>query len=282
MNPSVTNKHLTFSTDLESALGRAEDELLKFVGHNEEKITKVGDQLRHKRMVSMVDNGLRHALREIDAQHSLTMSKHLTLLEKHTTPIEINAGDKLNDAGPENNLPRGLYFIEAGLIRCEHDSSATLTRGRSRSNMFAAPHLQSSTDSIGQICARSATVGRCANMLKQNPGAMMAQNHVFRLARIGPGWVIGSISDFMGQDILGTFTALTPCRVHHLTFETIEELEVDKPVLILHLYKLLSHLAARRQEMTIGQLATLRSIMSATAPTKPISRSKMKAINQSF
>eukprot|EP00578_Thalassiosira_sp_NH16_P005198 CAMPEP_0181137492 /NCGR_PEP_ID=MMETSP1071-20121207/33735_1 /TAXON_ID=35127 /ORGANISM="Thalassiosira sp., Strain NH16" /LENGTH=102 /DNA_ID=CAMNT_0023224251 /DNA_START=257 /DNA_END=562 /DNA_ORIENTATION=+ len=102
-------------------------------------------------------------------------------------------------------------------------------------------------------------------MLKKNPGAMMAQNHIFRLARIGPGWVIGSISDIMGQDIPGTYTALTPCRVHHLPFESIEDLEVENPVLVLHLYKLLSHLAARRQEMTIGQLATLRSIMSATA-----------------
>ena len=95
-------------------------------------------------------------------------------------------------------------------------------------------------------------------------------------------WVIGSISDIMGQDIPGTYTALTPCRVHHLPFESIEDLEVENPVLVLHLYKLLSHLAARRQEMTIGQLATLRSIMSATAPTKPISRSKMRAIDQSF
>lgn len=227
----------------------------------------------------MVDHGLRHALREIDAQHDLSMSTHLTLLEKYTTPVEINAGDKLNEGA---GCARGLYFIEAGLLKCEHDSSASLTRGRTRSIFFASPHLKSSTDSIGQICARTATVGRCANMLKKNPGAMMAQNHTFRLARIGPGWMIGSLSDFIGQDILGTFTALTPCRVHHLTFETIEELEVDKPVLILHLYKLCARLSARRQEMTIGQLATLRSIMSATAPTKPISRRQMRAINQSF
>mmetsp|Transcript_16617 Transcript_16617/g.35906 ORF Transcript_16617/g.35906 Transcript_16617/m.35906 type:complete len:1197 (-) Transcript_16617:138-3728(-) len=279
---SRTNKHLSFSPDLETALGKAEDELLRVVGHNEDRLTKVGDQLRHKRRVSMVDHGLRHALREIDAQQNLSMSKHLQTLEKYTTPIEVNAGDSLNDAGRENNLPRGLYFVEAGLLKCEHDSSASLTRGRRKSSLFAAPHLSSNADSIGQVQARSATVGRCANMLKKNPGAMMAQNHIFRLARIGPGWVIGSISDFMGQDIRGTYTALTPCRVHHLKFETIDELEVDEPALILHLYKLLSHLAARRQEMTIGQLSTLRSIMSATAPTKPISRSKMGTINQSF
>ncbi|KAL7532451.1 hypothetical protein ACHAXR_004636, partial [Thalassiosira sp. AJA248-18] len=280
LKPSSTNKHLSFSPDLEASLGKAEDDLLRVVGHNEKKAADAGAQLRHKRIVSMVDHGLRHALREIDAQHGLAMAKHLETLEKYTTPIEINAGDKLNDAGNENNLPRGLYFVEAGLLRCEHDSSASLTRGRTRSAFFAAPHLSSATDSIGQVKARSATIGRVANLLKKSPGAMMAQNHIFRLARVGPGWVIGSIAQ--GQEIPGTYIALTPCRVHHLTFETIGDLEVDKPVLILHLYKLLAHLAARRQEMTIGQLATLRSIMSATAPTKPISRSKMRAMNQSF
>jgi len=234
----------------------------------------------------MVDHGLRHALREIDTQHGLTLARHLESLEKFTTPIEIQVGDRLNDAGSENhlNLDRGLYFVESGLLKCEHDSTASLTRGRSRTSMFPTPHLRSSTDSIGQLRARTATVGRCTNMLKNNPSVLMDHHsNIFRLARIGPGWVIGSISEFTGHEIPGTYTALTPCRVHRLTFETIDELEVDNPVLVLHLYKLLSHLAARRQEMTIGQLSTLRSIMSATAPTKPISRSRLKAIsNQSF
>ena len=136
----------------------------------------------------MVDHGLRHALREIDTQQNLSLSKHLIALEKYTTPIEINVGDQLNEVGSGHNLDRGLYFVEAGLLKCEHDSSASLTRGRSRSNpLFAAPHLGSSTDSIGQLRARSATVGRCANMLKKNPGAIMAQTDTFRLARIGPG-----------------------------------------------------------------------------------------------
>lgn len=39
VKPSRTNKHFSFSPDLESALGKAEDELLKYVGHNEEKVS---------------------------------------------------------------------------------------------------------------------------------------------------------------------------------------------------------------------------------------------------
>ena len=285
VKPSLTNKHVSFSPDLEAALGKAEDELLRTEGDTNmptildptEDMSKIRQQWR----VGSADQGLHHALREIDSQHNLSLAKHLASLVDHTTPIEIKAGDGLNGSATDHNLPTGLYFVESGLLRCEHDSSASLTRGRSGS-LFAAPHLSNSTDSIGQVQARSATVGRCANLIKKNPGALMAQNHVFRLARIGPGWVIGSMTGFMGKDIPGTYVALTPCRVHHLNFETIEELELDQPMLILHLYKLLSHLAARRQEMTIGQLATLRSIMSATAPTKPISRRKMRAMSQGF
>ena len=275
VKPSRVNKHLSFSVDLDAALGKAEDDLLK--------AADVGGQQRYRRKASIVDNapdhGLRYALEAIDAQHNLKMSRILQSLEQFTDAIELNAGDNLNYAGSEH-LPRGLYFVEEGLIKCEYDSSASLTRGRT--SFFAAPHLKSATESISQLKARTPTVGRCANILKKNPGAMLAQNHVFRLARIGPGWVIGAISDFIGDEIPGTYTALTPCRLHHLTFETIDELEVDQPVLILHLYKLLSRLSARRQEMTITQLATLRSIMSATAPTKPISRRKMRGIQQHF
>ena len=41
VNPSKANKHLSFSPDLECALGKAEDALLKFVGHNEEKVSGI-------------------------------------------------------------------------------------------------------------------------------------------------------------------------------------------------------------------------------------------------
>ncbi len=143
--------------------------------------------------------------------------------------------------------------------------------------------MKGSTDSIGQLKARSATVGRGLALLKGSPGLMMAQfNNTFRLARIGPGWVIGSISEFTGQDIPGTYTCMTACRVHHLSFDDIEEFETTRPSLIVHLYKLLAHLMARRQEMTIGQLSTLRSIMSANAPTKPISRRQMATISKAM
>jgi MFS superfamily sulfate permease-like transporter len=285
LKPSRKNSHLSFTEDLEASLGKAEDALLKFIAHNEEKLTKVGEQLRHQRHVSMVDHGLRHALKKIDEQHSVHFAKQLQALEKYTTPRDLEAGETLNEPGCES-LSRGLYFVESGLLKCEHDASSTLTRGRQRSaQLNATPYMRRSGDSLSELRARSKTVGRHTAMLKGAAagGSLIAQyHHTFRLARVGEGHVIGTISEFTGQEILGHYTSMTPCRVHHLPFETIEELEETNPVLIMQLYKMVSHLMARRQEMTIGQLSTLRSIMSASAPTKPISRRSMAAVNKAM
>ena len=113
----------------------------------------------------------------------------------------------------------------------------------------------------------------------------MDKNHVFaalestcpnRVLRpkstVGPGWVIGSIEALSGLINNASTVAVTSCRLHFISFKKIEELEEKNPVLALKLYKLLSLLMAKRQEITIGQLATLHSIMSAPALKKPIGR----------
>jgi len=270
----ASHPHLSFVEDLEAALGSAEDGLLKFVACNEERARKVGKKLKHLRQMSQFDIGLRLALKQIDEQHSLSFATYLQDLDEYTTAMDLKVGEKLD-------LPRGLYFVEYGLIKAEHDTSASLTRGRQR--VYATPMMTKNSDSIGQLSARSATIGRGLNALKALPGGTMSQfSHTFRLARVGPGWVIGCISEFTGQDIPGNFICMTESRVHYLPFETIQELEVSKPVLIMHLYKLLAHLGARRQELTIGQLSTLRAVMSSTAPSKPISRKSMAALSMNF
>ena len=56
---------------------------------------------------------------------------------------------------------------------------------------------------------------------------------------------------------------------------------MSNPVPIMHLYlhKLLAHLgaSARRQQLTIGQLSTLLSIISSSAPSEPILRKAVVA-----
>jgi CRP-like cAMP-binding protein len=104
------------------------------------------------------------------------------------------------------------------------------------------------------------------------PGDVMGQS--FRLARIGPGWVAGAMEQVSGIRRQGEYIAVTHCRLHHLPYSKLDAIETENPALILNLYKLLSYLMARRQEATIGQLATLHSIMSSPALRGPLSKKK--------
>ena len=229
----------------------------------------------------MIDNGLRYALRKIDEQHQLSFADKLGELEKYSKPKELEAGELLNEAGSEY-LQRGLYFIESGLIKCSVDASASLTRGRQRSSQVELA-MRRNDKSIGQMNARSATWARNAAIIKSSPRHNLSQfENTFRLGRFGPGWVLGTVSEFTGQDILGSYQCVTPCRVHVLEFEKIEDLETEKPALVLNLYKMLAHLMARRQEMTIGQLSTFRSIMSSNIQSNPPSRRSIIAVNKAM
>lgn len=78
------------------------------------------------------------------------------------------------------------------------------------------------------------------------------------------------------------YSAVTTCRLHHLPYRSIKELEDKNPTLILRLFKLLSRVSARGQESTIQQLATFHSIMTSLAPTKPVSRVTMAAIQNAL
>jgi uncharacterized protein YdiU (UPF0061 family) len=54
-------------------------------------------------------------------------------------------------------------------------------------------------------------------------------------------------------------------RMHLITFSQLEELETTNPALVLRLYKLLTHVMARKEDSTIDQLSTLHNIMSSPA-----------------
>jgi hypothetical protein len=164
VRPSASNRHLSIELEIEAALGKAEDELLKYVGHKEERTIAAGNRLRHIRRVSMIDHGLRHALRAIDKQHDLQMAMHLEELEIFTTPVELGV-DVAFCSRP------GLYFVESGLIKCEYDASTTVRRTGGGTALFGQTGV-------------SADSGHCE--LKNGLGNM-PHNKAFRLARIGPG-----------------------------------------------------------------------------------------------
>ena len=113
-------------------------------------------------------------------------------------------------------------------------------------------------------------------------GQTKRATHSFRLASFGPGWVVGMTEGCSGMKNPGLYFAVTKCRLHHLPYDTIQKIEKKKPSLILQLFKMLSHLNARRQDLTIEQLSILHTINSSRAPTKPLSRSHMAAVHKAM
>ena len=182
-------------------------------------------------------------------------------LQKYTTMMELKTGELLYEDGESKNVERGLFFIESGVLKLEHSTGNTATRG-SFGSVKGFGSLNGGTslgDTLKAIQQRSF----------ENPLAGGAET--FRVARIGVGWVCGTI-EFFHTRRPGNVVAVDHCKLHHLPFSKIQELESKEPGLALTLYKLLSYLMARRQEATIGQLATLHAIMSSPPRWRSLKR----------
>mmetsp|Transcript_4251 Transcript_4251/g.4862 ORF Transcript_4251/g.4862 Transcript_4251/m.4862 type:complete len:179 (+) Transcript_4251:193-729(+) len=173
------------------------------------------------------------------------------------------------------------------MMNIERDSSLTHTRGsrgplssqrqtkHRLSPIYATPRMMTNSDSLTNLQARTPTIGREAALLKNVAGTMRERRTV-RLARLKPGFVIGTL----GEDPFnpGDHIAVTPCRLHHLKHEDIKRLEKQDPRVVLELFKMMSTLLTRKQEMTIHQLTTISNIMTSLAPSKPVGRLTMAAI----
>lgn len=143
--------------------------------------------------------------------------------------------------------------------KIEHNVASTLTHTRSTLNTGTNSQLPRRGDSLTKIQALE-----YANIVE----ASRKGSANFRSARIGPGWIAGAAEAVAGVPCQGQHVAVTNCRLHYLPFARIAELEKSNPALVLSLYKLLGYMMARRQEATIGQLATLHSIMTSPATNR--------------
>ena len=281
---------LRFLPDIEAALGKAEDALVRHIFKKEEKSKMQAVERTRQRLMSVDDDGFRFALRQIDKQHGVSFAEDLEALQKFTKPIELEPGETLfgDDSEFDEEEDRGVFFIESGYMKVERDPTYTMTRGSKASLRrkigpgIACQRVAGEGGSISHLNARSATIGREAAILKATTGFRSRTSHTFRLARIGPGWVVGAIEGASGLRNPGVHVAVTGCRLHHLPFSSAQELERTNPLLVLRLFKMMSHIMSRRQEMTIEQLATLHSIMTSPASTKPVSRLTMGAIQSAM
>lgn len=82
-------------------------------------------------------------------------------------------------------------IFDRGAQKIERDSTVTLSRG-ARHPLDVRNHMQNR--SIDNIKARFGTMARLASQVKVggNRSAFLATDNRIRLARIGPGWVVGA------------------------------------------------------------------------------------------
>lgn len=203
--------------------------------------------------------------------------------------MELQPGEVLYDLQSSKYLERGLFFIEEGILKVERDrrqkvcrrgttayrqstfSFSTNSSLTSRSEFSARDSaLKSSRSEFSPRDSSLNSYSSFGDELQTSPQkegefpSLPTTDETFRLARLGEGWVVGTM-EFFFQRKEGIEIAVDECKLHHLPFSKIEEVEEEDPGLVLELYKLLSYLMAERQEATIGQLATLHSIMSSPA-----------------
>ena len=232
------DRTISFVSDLERALSKAEDGLLNNVLHIKEQDVQIAGSRQRSRSVSNSDDGFRYALKKIDEQvrwkstvnifsciapalsiaeqHHLNYADKLSDLEKSTTVIELKNGEALfrDEGGRIDDSERGFFFIEFGRMRIEQDAHSTLARQTGKGTQ----------SSIGRLNARAPVFGHQASRLKeQSRRAAEADSgaQFFRLARIGQGHVVGSIEACSGLRSQGQHIAETACRLHHLPYHKV-------------------------------------------------------------
>ena len=248
-----SSRKTRFFSNLDKAVGKAEDMLLQqegFENHlNQSSLTGKG--------------GFEHALEQIDEQHSLNFAASLKDLGKYTRKIVLEPGKVLYE---DVQCERGLFFIEHGIVKVERDADASLTRN-TNGDTFSRTMTQQSWGSLNHL--KCTDVARAIADMKKNG---YWEQKSFRVARVGPGWIIGTLEAISNTVNPGVNVAVSRCELHFISFEKLKEVEETDPLLVLSLYKLLSTLMAKRQSLTINQLATLHSIMSSSAQMPPLGR----------
>jgi len=114
--------------------------------------------------------------------------------------------------------------------------------------------------------ARSDTLGQKMAKWKAEKGDKTRAEKSVRVARIGQGWIIGSLDTIGEASDRGVHEAISHCRLHHLPLSAIREVERTNPTLAMNLYKTLSFLSNKRHEATIQQLGQFVRILNTPPP----------------
>ena len=108
-----SKRKLRFFSNLDAALGKAEDLLLDAECDEYESTT---DDARMTLSTEIETQGFRKALRHIDDEHEQNFSSDLLDWQEHTQLVELQPGDQLYKARESDEMERGLFFIESGVL----------------------------------------------------------------------------------------------------------------------------------------------------------------------
>jgi CRP-like cAMP-binding protein len=172
-----SRRQLRFFSDLDAAVGKTEDMLLQTEGFEE--------QISHPSFGGT--RGFEHALEHIDEQHVLDFAKDLKGLTKYTKRVRLEAGQILYE---DVQVDRGIFFVEHGIVKIERDADETLTR-KGSSDTFSRS-ATNSWGSLNRLNARSSEVVQAIARMKYAVGNGNWQQPSFRVARVGPGWILGA------------------------------------------------------------------------------------------
>ena len=171
-----SKRSVRFFPDMDSALGKAEDYLIRTEMSN-------GIEMPSSVQAAPQFHGFLLALHYIDELHGQAFAEELAALEPHVLPVEIEPGSCLFESDGGVVHDRGLFFIESGLLKIERDASKSLTLTRTYSSnalSFSSPPL-----TLKNQHARMGSLARKSALVKSRQGSAP---QTLRLARIGPGW----------------------------------------------------------------------------------------------
>ncbi len=286
--------NLSFSTDLETSLGVAEDQILKDVAKvlerektdAEVRISRRTEQLSKEgvNQDSIIADGFRHALSLVDSEQGLGFCNHLMGLASFVKPLDLQPGQSLYDVasmmfhGPNlSPFQRGLFFIEYGAIKVERDPNISISHSHSLRKRRSIDELNS-RHTISGMKARSTRTGYASNSLKRM-NSSSKRNMSFRLARVGPGWILGCREVASGLHDPAMYVAVTKARLYFLSKEEIARLEAGNPHLAVILHRTIAHIMAKDFDNIQEQMAQYHTIHSSRSSGGPVRRETMGNIN---
>ena len=273
-------KRVKFVDTLDVALGAAEDIVLENVGRVKEMeriAAKERKMIRQHSIVQGADRqeinleGFRYALHLVDVHLGLNVSEKLSdSFASYVYPVDLEVGENLHaktasvcGLGDADDVGGGLFFIEYGLIQADRDPQHSI-----KSNSVIRRQLNSSTNSISALDARSLNLGQSA--YKHKLETEQKKSLTFRLARLGPGFVVGCAGYASGLTLAGSYTAVTDARVFYLSKTDIDRVKDENVEAALVLYQTLARNMGRNLDSCIDQLDNYVSIIAGSSGRVPL------------